>query len=135
MYTVTGCSPTAAPNRCTGYIPATPGAMTVTLTQSGQQLSGTFSSDFLTIPFAVTGTVDDAGHVTLQGTRRDYWSCLGSFFENSMDDYSAVRNWKTEVTKTGDLLGTFTQSQRHSLSSCYFTLYDFTTEVISLKRK
>ena len=133
-YTVTGCSPTAAPNTCTMYVPKTPGAMTLTLTQSGKQLSGTFNSDFLSIPFAVTGTVDDAGRVTLQGTRQDRWSCLG-FVGESMDDYAAVRNWKTEVTKTGDLLGTFTQSARHSLSSCYFTLYDFPTEVISLKRK
>ena len=96
---MTSCTPTAAPNRCTGYIPATPGAMTLTLTQSGQQLAGTFSSDFLVIPFAVTGSVDDAGHVTLQGTRRDYWSCLG-FAGDSLDDYAAVRNWKTEITKT-----------------------------------
>lgn len=132
-YTITSCTPTTAPHACTNYVPATPGAVTLTLTQSGRQLSGTFTSDFVSLTVPISGAVDEGGKVTLQGTYQAFAQCFG-FVSSTLVDTIAVRNWQAEVTKSGEILGTFVQSRRHSLSSCYYTLFDFSTELLSLAR-
>ena len=129
-YAVTGCAPMQAPNQCTWYVPLGPETMTLTLTQSGANLSGTFTSSMIG-PLAVTGTVDAAGVVRLAGSRPSQFQCL----QPSSIRANEVADWRTEITKDGELRGTFRQSTEQVLSSCYTGRYDYFTQILSLRRQ
>ena len=128
-YAVTGCAPMQAPNQCTWYVPLGPEAMTLTLTQSGASLSGTFTSGIIG-PLAVTGTVDAAGVVRLAGSRPSQFQCYQPSIRAN-----EVADWVTEITKDGELRGTFRQSTEQILSSCYTGRYDYFTQILSLRRQ
>jgi hypothetical protein len=129
-YAITGCSPTNAPNQCSWYIPPGSESMTLTLEQSGTTLSGMFTSARIGGPLPVSGSVDAAGVVRLTGARPSGFQC---FAPNSVRAIE-VGDWHTEITKTGELSGTFRQSSEQILSSCYTGRYDYRTEILSLKR-
>lgn len=129
-YTITGCSPTNAPNQCTWYIPGQPQQMRLQLTQNGAELTGSFTSERLGADsVAVTGHVDEFGAVTLAGTRRGEYRC---FFGGARD--LAIESWKAEVTKQGGLAGSFRQLVQQTLSSCYTSMYSYDSTIVSLTR-
>ena len=141
-YNVTSCSPTSL-NDCRWYMPGgtfggalRPGAMTLTLKQTGQELSGTFQSEFMgSAPFPITGTVNASGFMNITGTRRDLWWCFAGLGPGTNVVWGELADWVTQITKDGELLGTFNQKTLHSVSSCYTTLYNYNSEVVALRRQ
>jgi hypothetical protein len=127
-FAVTRCTPMAIPGDCRPSVPFAPEPMTLTLTQAGDSLSGTFETAMVgSIP--ISGTIDSGGIMHLSGVKPGNFRC----FEASTPDVE-VGDWTTEITKTGDLSGTFRQSRQQLLSSCYTGRFDYFSQVLSLHR-
>ena len=67
-YRVTTCSATFAVLPCSYFVPST-NAMRLVLTQDGENVSGTFTSDIIVDPVAVTGSIGIDRILHLQGAK------------------------------------------------------------------
>jgi len=104
--------------------------MRLILTQDDVNVTGTFSSDIMTQPLAVTGSIDSTRTLRLQGSQEFLQShCGGPALKLE------IANWTTALDATGSsLTGTFRQSASRYYFSCYWGTIDFQTEIISLRR-
>jgi len=129
-YRVTTCSATFEILPCSYFVPTT-NAMRLVLTQDGVNVSGTFTSDILTKPLAVMGSMDLNGVLRLQGTQEFHPDiCGGSLFLKL-----EIADWTMALDATGSAFtGTFRQSVSRYYFSCYPGKIDFQTEIVSLTR-
>ena len=129
-YSISSCWPEAAPNSCTGY--AKPGTLTLALVNTGSSLIGTFNSDLLGT-LDVAGTVDASGAVTLSGERQGILNCfsVGPIITGVT---GGIGDWSASITRTGAIAGSFKQMARQRVSSCYYAMFEYTTQVAELRR-
>ena len=106
--------------------------MTLTLTQQGASLSGTFRSDLLGT-MNISGSVDAAGAMTLYGERLGSINCFG-LGPLMLDVVTRVGPWSTPLQRNGTFAGSFSQFAYQTISSCYKTFFEYNTEVTELRR-
>jgi len=128
-YSITSCGATFEVLPCSYFAPTT-NTMRLILTQDDVNVTGTFSSDIMTQPLAVTGSIDSTRTLRLQGSQEFLQShCGGPALKLE------IANWTTALDATGSsLTGTFRQSASRYYFSCYWGTIVFQTEIISLRR-
>jgi len=105
--------------------------MRLVLTQDGENVSGTFTSDIIVDPVAVTGSIGIDRILHLQGAKEFQPPICGTPLLLKLE----IADWTTGLATTDfALTGTFRQSVSRYYFSCYPGKIDFQTEIVSLTR-
>ena len=91
---------------------------------------GTLRTD-LVGTMSVTGTVSDAGVVSFTGQGSGPICCQGLC--GSTGVVRSTDTWSAEVTKAGEIAGTFRQYALQGISSCYKSMFEYRSDITSLR--
>jgi hypothetical protein len=137
-YHVTGCHADFDILPCgyfvDNYVASKTTSMRLIIAQTGNGLTGLFTSDLTTgptgEPVPVSGSIDSLGTLRLQGSRPFKPGCLDAKVAQGGID---IGDWTTVIDDTGtSLTGTFRQSLTSYFFSCYVNTIDFQSEIVTL---